>query len=609
MAGDSSFVDDDGDDDDDDDLDRSGTGGGRGFHHASPSTPSSSSPSPPLSTTITYHSCHFLRQNWKILVLGQAVSFCYASGGAMQATLFLDCGLSAPTFSVALIYFGISFNLIYHVMMTSTSKLQNQDQHHQQHQPLYSSPSSNKESIEVKNCNNGINRQHGREEGERRRRWNRQRQRQRQEQTTLDGIYRDDDLDSKGRGEDDGTDDDDDNDHHNDHCGGGALPSSLSETNDSCFDDSQDPVISNGFDDDGGNNEDEDELEGVGATVVGPSFPSYSYSFFFGHVRLSRPVWWYFVLAFFDVQANAITLLAYRYTTLTSITLFDALAIPSAMVISRCWLQRRYRPMHYVGVVICMVGVVINVLQDYESDVADGSTDDGADGNDSSSINSNSQSEQQAYPHKLWGDMCAIIGGLLYGLNDTLTEITVQNNSGTSEYLGMMGFFAFWISIIQAFILEWDDILEFFGEDTKFSSTCSLEKGWTVLLSFVILMVLTDMASSRFLMISEAAFFNLSVLTGDLWSVVFSVFAEKIVPGPSFFVALVLVLSGVVVYEMVPSPALPTTDKGYFADNNSNNANVFSPDLQTNRIISSGNERGDQTVGIGIEMKQQNTIV
>ena len=240
--------------------------------------------------------------------------------------------------------------------------------------------------------------------------------------------------------------------------------------------------------------------------------------------------------------------------------------------------------MHYVGVVVCMVGVVLNVLNDTHSPA------------------------EEEYPHKLWGDTCAIIGGLLYGLNDTLTEITVQNNDGTSEYLGMMGFFAFLISITQAFILEWDDILEFFGEDTKFSSTCSLEKGWTVLLSFVVVMVLTDMAASRFLMISEAAFFNLSVLTGDLWAVVFSVFAENIIPGPNFFVAFVLVLSGVVVYEMVPSPTLPT-DKHYDVDNNSNDTIEFSPDLQTIGIIPLGGERGDQAEGMGIEMKQQNKIV
>eukprot|EP00977_Amphora_coffeiformis_P001548 scaffold296_cov102-Amphora_coffeaeformis.AAC.36 len=62
--------------------------------------------------------------------------------------------------------------------------------------------------------------------------------------------------------------------------------------------------------------------------------------------------------------------------------------------------------------------------------------------------------------------------------------------------------------------------------------------------------------ASIFLIMSEAAFFNLSLLTGDLWSVLFSIVAERIIPQSLFFVALVFVISGVVIYEMAPSPVL-----------------------------------------------------
>ena len=46
------------------------------------------------------------------------------------------------------------------------------------------------------------------------------------------------------------------------------------------------------------------------------------------------------------------------------------------------------------------------------------------------------------------------------------------------------------------------------------------------------------------------------LLMGDLWLVLFSIVAERIVPQPLFFVALVFVLSGVILYEMAPSPVL-----------------------------------------------------
>ncbi|MGK3738679.1 MAG: hypothetical protein ACI8RD_010237 [Bacillariaceae sp.] len=146
-----------------------------------------------------------------------------------------------------------------------------------------------------------------------------------------------------------------------------------------------------------------------------------------------------------------------------------------------------------------------------------------------------------------------------------LTEVTVTSGD-TTEYLGMIGLFGFCISFVQSLVLEQDDIRKFFGNkesdngeddiDSDSSVTmCSLPIGFLLLFSFVGVTMLSYIGASRFLIISEAAFFNLSLLTGDLWSVVFSVVAEWIVPQPLFFAALASVLSGVVLYEMAPSPA------------------------------------------------------
>ena len=147
-----------------------------------------------------------------------------------------------------------------------------------------------------------------------------------------------------------------------------------------------------------------------------------------------------------------------------------------------------------------------------------------------------------------------------------LTEVTVTSGD-TTEYLGMIGLFGFCISFVQSLVLEQDDIRKFFGnkenddeDDTDIDidssvTMCSLHIRFILLFSFVGVTMLGYIGASRFLIISEAAFFNLSLLTGDLWSVVFSVVAERIVPQPLFFAALASVLSGVVLYEMAPSPA------------------------------------------------------
>lgn len=272
------------------------------------------------------------------------------------------------------------------------------------------------------------------------------------------------------------------------------------------------------------------------------------YDFF--RIQLHRPVWQYTVMAFLDAQANALTMLAYRYTTLTSVTLLDALAIPSAMIASKIFLTRRYTCLHFTGLLCCMAGVIFNVLQDAEEDLLEQQQQ--ADGTKTM--------EDIKYPHKLWGDICAASGGALYGISDVLTEATVRSQNTVVEYLAMVGLFGFFFSFTQSLIFERDHILEFFGKDPDDdSSTCSTSKGWFLYAAVVGIFVLGYIGGTRFLMVSEAAFFNLSLLTGDLWSVAFSVIAEKIVPRPLFFVALVFVLSGVVIYEMAPHPVVADT--------------------------------------------------
>lgn len=274
------------------------------------------------------------------------------------------------------------------------------------------------------------------------------------------------------------------------------------------------------------------------------------FDFLNGCLHLQRPAWHYFVMAFLDVEANAVTMLAFRYTTLTSITLYDALAIPSAMLLSACFLARQYSWLHFVGVVVCMIGVVVNVLGDYESNQQDSE-------NLSNATSAASGSTQEPYPNKLLGDVLAITGGFLYGLNDVIAEATVRRNGDTVEYLAMMGLFAFSISFVQAAILEKDDILGFF-QSSNDQDSCGAGKRWGLLSIFTGVTVLSYMGASRFLMISEAAFFNLSLLTGDLWSVLFSVVAEKIVPPGLYFLALFFVLGGVITYEMAPHPVVET---------------------------------------------------
>jgi drug/metabolite transporter (DMT)-like permease len=140
---------------------------------------------------------------------------------------------------------------------------------------------------------------------------------------------------------------------------------------------------------------------------------------FLGKIPLQAPAWIYLIIAFLDVEANYVTVLSFRYTTLASVSLFDSLAIPSAMVLSRLFLGRRHSWIHFIGVVSCMVGVMYNALADYESDMVGSVLDGGKD-----------------YPYKLKGDVLAVIGGLLFGASDVLAEMAVRilGHDGTFCY-------------------------------------------------------------------------------------------------------------------------------------------------------------------------------
>ena len=241
-------------------------------------------------------------------------------------------------------------------------------------------------------------------------------------------------------------------------------------------------------------------------------------------------------MAVLDVYANYFTVLAFSYTTITSVTLFDALAIPTAMVVSTVFLSRKYSKLHLIGVGACSIGILINVLQDYEHDVLGegGSSDvDRSDGLEHDDV-ANGVSGPY-YPNKLRGDLMALLGGILFGINNTVGEVAVRSDGGPNEYLGMLGVFATCICVVQSLIFERDEIAEFFNRSGDRSPTCSESTAWFVLFAYFASAVFCYLGASRFLQVSEACFFNLSLLTGDLWSVMFSVVAQRIVPQLSVF--------------------------------------------------------------------------
>lgn len=126
------------------------------------------------------------------------------------------------------------------------------------------------------------------------------------------------------------------------------------------------------------------------------------------------PKWAYLAIAFLDMEANYLSVLAFRYTSLTSITLLDALAIPASMMFSRLFIffqhRRAYSSRQFFGVFVCIIGLV-----------AMGWSDAGMDEDDDNNTTA------MVYDKALWGDALALIGGIIYGLNDVIAEKFVKD--------------------------------------------------------------------------------------------------------------------------------------------------------------------------------------
>ncbi|KAK6295860.1 hypothetical protein J4Q44_G00335730 [Coregonus suidteri] len=221
--------------------------------------------------------------------------------------------------------------------------------------------------------------------------------------------------------------------------------------------------------------------------------------------QILKKRWWkYLLLGLVDVEANYTVVKAYQYTTLTSIQLLDCIVIPVLMILS-CWfLNTCYRPIHYVSVCVCLLGVGAMV---------------GAD--------------------------------LLAGrdLGSTSDEYTVKHLSRV-EFLGMVGLFGTLISGIQLGVLEHNNV-------------ANIQWDWRIGLLFsgyALCMYTLYSCMPIVVKKTSATAVNLSLLTADLLSLFCGLFLFQYTFSGLYMVSLVVILVGFVSFNAVattPDPADP----------------------------------------------------
>ncbi|KAH0622261.1 hypothetical protein JD844_024405, partial [Phrynosoma platyrhinos] len=116
--------------------------------------------------------------------------------------------------------------------------------------------------------------------------------------------------------------------------------------------------------------------------------------------------------------------------------LLDCFVIPVVILLSWFFLLVRYKAVHFVGIVVCILGMGCMA----GTDVLVGR-------------------QQGAGENKLIGDLLVLGGATLYGISNVCEEYIVRNLSRV-EFLGMIGLFGSFFSGIQLAIMEHKELLK-----------------------------------------------------------------------------------------------------------------------------------------------------
>lgn len=227
----------------------------------------------------------------------------------------------------------------------------------------------------------------------------------------------------------------------------------------------------------------------------------------------------YLGAALVDVEANFLIIQAYNYTSITSIMLLDCFTIPCVMGLSYYYLGCRYNHRHFTGVWLCLLGLICIVISDVRS-------------------------EEQYGSAPLYGDFLCLVGSGLYAASNVSQEYLVKYHD-RDEYLGFIGSCGAVISFIQIISLNYNQL-----KRIKLTSTILLS-----ISGFVACLFLMYINTSAFLQYGDSTLFNLSLLTSDVYAVIFSYLFYGYLVEWLYFVAFALVASGLVIYHSAEPPS------------------------------------------------------
>jgi len=229
--------------------------------------------------------------------------------------------------------------------------------------------------------------------------------------------------------------------------------------------------------------------------------------------------WKYILLSFMDVQGNYFTVLAYRYTNILSAQLLNFWSIICVVIVSFTLLHVRYKWAQIAGILICCGGMGILLASDHIT---------GSNGGDP--------------PTMLKGDLFGLAGATFYGLSNVMEEWFVSKRPAY-EVLGMLGLFGIIINGITAAI---------FDRASFQSATWDGQVGGYIV-GYTLALTIFYSLAPLILRMASAAFFDISLLTGNFWGVIIGIHVFGYSIYYLYPIAFVLIILGLITYFLAGS--------------------------------------------------------
>jgi len=252
-----------------------------------------------------------------------------------------------------------------------------------------------------------------------------------------------------------------------------------------------------------------------------------------GQITQSRDRWWlrYFLIALVDIEANFLVVLAFEYTTVTSVMLLDCFTIPCVMVLSFLFLRASYCCAHIVGAIICAIGMGLIIMSD---NIGGG----GGDNSNSSSTDCHHTSQSS---DRVLGDCFALGGAILYAVSNVVQEALVKDQRlGPEGYLGRLGACGSLVGIVQVALMERDRVVAIHWDHVAVAAP---------LAAYVLVLALIYILTSRFMRDHNAALFNLSLLTSDVYAMLYAYVSGQQTVQWLYLVAFLMTMSGLLVFH------------------------------------------------------------